>query len=106
MNCKDCSGYDFCPDYKKANFNENVEVLCDKFKDKARFIELPCKVGDRVYYIGSSDPRQLEEGFVDEVQIDGYATVIIIKEALTRCRRGYVLGDFGKRIFTSRKDAR
>jgi hypothetical protein len=28
---------------------DNADKLCDKFQDKSRFIELPCKIGDVVY---------------------------------------------------------
>lgn len=50
MTCKDCAHYDIC----LFHIDEETEMTvneCEHFKDKARFVELPCKVGDTVYYI-------------------------------------------------------
>lgn len=64
MNCKDCIHYEACKDKfaglykicvdepeKHLELNSNVENVCSHFKDKSRFIELPCKVGDTVYCV-------------------------------------------------------
>lgn len=45
--CKDCLHYEVC----KAIENELYIIptsWCGYFKDKSRYIELPCKVGDKV----------------------------------------------------------
>lgn len=51
MTCKDCIHYDVC--YKKPDHFDDLSVNggCIDFADKSRFIELPCKVGDKVWYI-------------------------------------------------------
>lgn len=58
MNCKDCLFYDFCIDCN--DFDERGNPIkynrceweeCECFKDKSRFVELPCKVGDTVYLV-------------------------------------------------------
>ena len=47
--CADCIHYDLClPNSQAYGFKMKV---CVKFKDKSRFIELPCAVGDVVYFI-------------------------------------------------------
>lgn len=48
MTCKDCIHYDIC---EKFYTDEDMRVLtyCSDFKDKSKYIELPCKVGDTVY---------------------------------------------------------
>lgn len=63
MTCKDCLGFDFCKIkdpilkgyctmfYDEYSADNNVEINCHKYKDKSKFIELPCKVGDKVYFI-------------------------------------------------------
>lgn len=69
MNCKDCYHYDVChirinsidflPVIKgKVSISsimykecDDVEKHCLHFKDKSRFVELPCKVGDKAYYL-------------------------------------------------------
>lgn len=45
MTCKDCVHYDAC------NRILNRLEVCDQFKDKTRFVELPCKVGDTIYKV-------------------------------------------------------
>lgn len=40
--CRDCIHYEVC-EYKG-------DMLCDYFKDKSLFVELPCKVGDEVWF--------------------------------------------------------
>lgn len=46
-SCKDC----LCEIVCKYNdgVNEYCKGNCPHFKDRARFVELPCKVGDKVY---------------------------------------------------------
>ena len=44
--CEDCIHYDIC----LGAFGALVGRVCDSFKDKSKFIELPCPVGDTVYY--------------------------------------------------------
>ena len=58
MNCKDCLFYDFCNDYNEypeyvqhCEQTTGKEFKCSHFKDKSRFVELPCKVGDTVYLV-------------------------------------------------------
>ncbi len=61
-SCKDCVHVEVCEDFTKAKLSpkraeELLPVLrehgrtCDHFKDRSRFVELPCKVGDTVYFI-------------------------------------------------------
>lgn len=45
MTCKDCIHYEVCCDEYELAHAEN----CNNFKDKSKYIELPCKVGDRIY---------------------------------------------------------
>ena len=58
MTCKDCIHYEVC----KRKYNhlyesysildaENIESVCKSFKNKSKYIELPCKMGDTVYVI-------------------------------------------------------
>ena len=59
-SCKDCLHYEVCgaektclPDY----------VNCKYFKDRNRFVELPCKVGDKVFVVNGF--KEIEEFEVD-----------------------------------------
>lgn len=53
MTCKDCIHYNICAinGIDVENTTLKKELCCGEFKDKSRFIELPCKVGDVVYVI-------------------------------------------------------
>lgn len=53
MTCKDCYHYDACKFYNKnlPEQYEPIEWQCDNFKDKSCIVELPCKVGDKVYAV-------------------------------------------------------
>ena len=67
--CKDCLHYDVC----KAIENE-LDMIprsqCGCFKDKSRFIELPCKVGDTVYYITGMGHNLVKPAKVKEIILD------------------------------------
>lgn len=50
--CKDCIHYDVCSlEEGEILIGAKKNGFCGKHKDKSRFIELPCKVGDTVYKI-------------------------------------------------------
>lgn len=44
MTCKDCIHFEVCC------YVDRFLPICDSFKDKSKLIELPCSVGDIVYY--------------------------------------------------------
>ena len=53
--CKECLHFEMCNrcDNQIVNHNswklaENVELICPHFKDKSKFIELPCRMGDYI----------------------------------------------------------
>lgn len=64
MTCKDCYGCEICAEFGSEHLPsdldskyfeykdiDNVEQECSCFKEKTRFVELPCKVGETVHYI-------------------------------------------------------
>lgn len=84
MTCRDCYHHDVCHRrinsidflpiikgkvsissimYKTCN---DVEKHCLHFKDKSRFVELPCKVGDNFFIIA----QRLEKGEYTDFFID------------------------------------
>lgn len=61
MTCKGCLHYKACKTsvgttryYGRETAAGNVEELCSAFDEAARFIELPCKIGETVYCISTS----------------------------------------------------
>ena len=58
MNCKDCLHYELCNicnDFDERGcsikYNRCEWEVCECFKEKSRFVELPYKVGDTVYLV-------------------------------------------------------
>jgi hypothetical protein len=50
MTCKDCVHYEVCDPYVSPNECFPEVGGCKCFKPKSRFVELPCEVGQTVYY--------------------------------------------------------
>lgn len=58
MTCKDCINFNEClskngtTKYSATDIAcGNVEKLCKYFKNKLHYIEIPCSIGDKAYYI-------------------------------------------------------
>lgn len=53
MTCKDCIHYEAHRHFDCFfGFNDSeVEMLCPVFKDKSKYIEMPCRVGETLYVI-------------------------------------------------------
>ena len=86
MNCKDCIHVKVCGEYVAGlaaargviidNQAELEEILecddCEHFKDSSRLKELPCKVGDTVYYfnhVGTIHSQRVSGFIVNSVGI-------------------------------------
>ena len=66
-SCKDCMHYEFCCAGKLCLSDY---VNCKYFKDRNRFVELPCKLGERFYTIDRrSDKKQVRDYFAEEITI-------------------------------------
>lgn len=67
MTCKDnCLCNEVC-----ANYDLFKPEECSHFKDKSRFVELPCKVGDTFYILAQSSIKGelSNKYFIDERQV-------------------------------------
>lgn len=51
MTCKDCIHYDVCEGWQVDQRGEDLANGCTDFKDKSKYIELPCNIGNKVYII-------------------------------------------------------
>lgn len=107
MNCKDCLFYDFCNDYNEypeyLRYCEQTmrrEFKCSHFKDKSRFVELPCKVGDIVYcFAPCFDTDHHPKLKVVEKEI------IELKTIATVFGLNFDIDSIGKTIFLTREEA-
>ena len=109
--CKDCIHYEACHDmyyeeHATRHFDpekHNAEKECGYFKDRSRFVELPCGAGDTVYYIANVNGKDIiSSAVVDEVAIYKSGTI------------GYDCGvgeigfsskSIGKRVFLTEEQA-
>ena len=97
-SCKDCVHYEVCED----KLFKNTDNACKKhFIAKSRFVELPCEVGQTVYFIPFGN--YIAESTVAEI------TVVPFKEIgfSILCHGGFVfeLRGFGKTVYLSREEA-
>lgn len=124
--CKDCIHYEACHDmyyeeHATRHFDPekpNAEKECGYFKDRSRFVELPCKVGDTVYAYWdmcnsfSNVPHTIENFIVDVVIIAdeendfvGFRARRIGEEDGCAYDIEFDLSDIGKTVFLSREEA-
>jgi hypothetical protein len=115
MTCKQCIHYNACKfTYIEAfgSFNEEQfgQTGCAEFEDKSRFIELPCAVGDTVFWVTKScDENGRENSAIHEgtiisfsLQNDGLWFYCRYKYGLTFWHK---IGYFGKTVFLTKEEA-
>ena len=93
--CKDCIHYEVCRALCKS---EEELMPCVVFKDRSRFVELPCERGDLVYFIKA---RRVMADIVSKFTIDKCGVML-------QRVNGYNLGytdQLGKKIFLTREEA-
>lgn len=115
MNCKDCIHFDVCKDYKwvERKGKLNPSYNCPYKKDKSRIIELPCKIGDTVYYVyhGWMSDSYVTKASVCGISIDIYERKnkcvylkIIYKDLDGNSDRAESI--YGSRVFLTKKEAK
>lgn len=65
MTCKDCLHFAICANvYCEVTAETEIKNIhgkpCFYFKDKSKYIELPCKVGDTVYVLDYEDDNAVD----------------------------------------------
>lgn len=75
--CKDCLHVEACKNLYEIHGDglSSDSHACKYFKDRARFVELPCKVGDMVYcprYSQFSEQWEIDEWVVIEISFINY----------------------------------
>ncbi len=116
MKCKDCLHYKVCRKWyiltghsaKEADEIVGREItggFCTDLSDKSMTIELPCKVGDKVYvhYVSPSD--EIKETIVDKIIIHKEFTKIVFSN-----RSEFTIWDndwstYKKVVFRTREEA-
>ena len=106
--CRDCMHDKVCSEYFHAFWghtaNKHSDLInaepkdCPYFKDRSRFVELPCKVGDTVY--------RLKDGKVTKEQVVEFE--ISSRGVVLYRTLGYELGYsdyFGNSLFLTKEEA-
>ena len=111
MTCKDCFHYEACKDmYEQIFINKFCdENHCKFFKDKDKVIELPCKVGDTVWFIKScftyaKSPMSGMVCMFKSFSKVGTITYGVIMDG-SNINRSFTTYDIGKTVFLSREEA-
>ena len=102
MTCKDCVHYEVCKYYIETaldGLDYKLNMIadgCEDFKDRSRFVELPCKVGDTVYYFNSAGDiySQKVSGF-----IVNFVGILVDSDVMFD---SHLMGD---RFFSTREEA-
>lgn len=91
-SCKDCIHAEVCPD------KDNVVRPCYFFEDRSKIIELPCKVGEAVYFIKKS---KIIKDSVRDIQYDsawkGFSFHTLVDT--------WYESDIGKKIYFTKEQA-
>ena len=105
-SCKDCLHVDVCCSYLSTVYNKcklatpdfeplkNIECdECQHFKDRSRFVELPCKLGNSVF---SLNPNRTFHA----IRVDGANVELITSQ-------GFIFNQslIGKTVFLTREEA-
>ena len=121
--CTDCVHYELCLHQEKFLIEHNRKDLirrygfglsepeiCCNFRDRSRFVELPCRVGDKVYF----NNVHLRYARVIAIYIDasgGMFDLDITTNIATATgyehfiNKDYTFEDIGKRLFLTREAA-
>ena len=111
MTCKDCMHYEVCNALDEGG---QVKILvpsqCGYFKDKTKYIELPCKVGDEVYVIKNNKIHTKDIVYYNKIhsriaeQNEEYWHCVD-KDRISINVITFYPEDFGKTVFLTKSEA-
>lgn len=118
MTCKDCYHCNVCQSSDSWELKDlkKIENVCPNFKDKSRIVELPCLIGDKVYfpYTGENYPQKLvllklnivNVGKVVSFTTDGYGAHIRVQFRENGCtERTFYADEINKKVFFDKAKA-
>ena len=94
MTCKDCIHYEICTPYVSPSESFPEVGGCKCFKDKSRYIELPCRVGSKIYMLVTKRSK---------VGLPPFTFIKVSRMTFYNLER--VIQDFGKTVFLTREEA-
>lgn len=73
--CESCIHFDRCKGlYRSERLQKIVSKGCPYFKDRSRFVELPCKLGDEIF---CTTMGKIYQGIVGGIELDNEGFAII-----------------------------
>lgn len=108
-SCAECVHVEVCKDYINAVLGDVDESQmcgddCEFYKDRSRFVELPCKVGDRVYAAFPKAKAAVEYVIVS-IWVEE-AGVSVRAVDITFFTFGFFMAqEFGKKLFFTKEEA-
>ena len=111
-SCNDCIHNEICQQIAEPFNIIDADMSCTDFKHSARFVELPCKVGDKVYL----DNLHIKYADVIGIYIDAFGGVFDLR-IYTNIQlangfgykyfisKDYTFEDIGKRLFLTKESA-
>ena len=113
VTCKDCLHNHVCALWRAQagqdakSWSDSDDWDCDYFADKSRFIELPCKVGDVVYFLlpDGDCETYVDVGAVFAIGVDALHTMWISARYESGLKYYHTSEDFGKTVFLTREEA-
>ena len=110
-SCKDCLHDEACSVFA-GDLGEDGAEKCVCFKDRNRFVELPCKVGDTIYILTNDSPTGIEESQVKKIELIKTQnktklrlTAPCVYDDWGSAQWEIGVNDFGKTAFLTRKEA-
>lgn len=111
-DCKNCLHYEVCADVMKKELFIKEKMLkianpiCKWFLDKSKIIELPCKVGDKVYEVTGRKTVSVYK--VRAIRVELFSLFIewdIVEGFVWQSLSGINAVEIGKTVFLTRKEA-
>lgn len=99
--CKDCAHFVVC---RKIAKSPAVFRGCALFKDRSQFVELPCKVGDRLY-VTIPKSKYIAEYVVIAFWVEETGTIIRIVDTRFFTVSVLFTRDIGTRAFFTKEQA-
>lgn len=110
--CENCYHNEMCQAMEDCSGLTRIPAdFCDYYKDKSLIVELPCRVGDTVYYINKRFHIALHTNSIYEATVvrivitDKFTSAVIQIHNENGCTEIPDIKDFGKTVFLSREEA-
>lgn len=110
MTCKDCIHNDVCEALEMNGLAKVHPIQCGFYTDRSRYVELPCKVGDKVYW-AEKCCDDVEELTISAVEVsmtkgnDPYIWFQFTKDGHREFNYQFSDSSFGREAFLAKEEA-